>query len=281
MIKKVLKYLLAIFFISGSLQAGLVDGVSILVNNTPITLYEISEYSQKFHISTQEAVKILIQNKIEQNLIKKYNIEATDDDIENEMEKMSSASGMSIMDFKNYLEQNGIDLDKYKKDLAKKIKQEKLYQKITSARITKATKSDMETYYQNHLNLYSIPKMIEVTQYTSKSKQDLAKMINNPMLNIAGINKEDDILKSKQINPRLLFILQQTKEGNFTPILTFKNSFASFYIKRKIDVTPIPFEKVENNIFAKIMNQREKDIIKSYFDKLISEANIKIIRTPQ
>jgi len=280
-IKKVLKYLLAVFFISGSLHAGLVDGVSILVNDMPITLYEINEYSQKFNISTQEAVKILIQNKIEQNLIKKYNIEATDDDIENEMEKMSSASGMSIMDFKNYLEQKGVNFNKYKKDLAKRIKQEKLYQKITSNRIARATKSDMKAYYQNHLNLYSIPKMIEVTQYTSKSKQNLAKMINNPMLNIAGINKEDDILKSKQINPRLLFILQQTKEGNFTPILTFKNSFATFYIKRKIDVTTIPFKKVENDIFAKIMNQREKDIIKSYFDKLISEANIKIIRAPQ
>ena len=281
MIKKSVKFLFLLLFVSTISYAGLVDGVSIIVNNTPITLYEIRSLSQKLNVPTNKAVQILIQKKLEENLIKQYGITATDEDIQNELEKISARAGMSIMDFQNYLAKRGIDLDQYEKDLAQKIKQDKLYKRIASSRVKRPTEDEMRNFYKNNIGLYSVPQMIDVIQYSSNDKQSLEQMIKNPMLNIGNITKKETILKSNSINPKLLYILKMTKEGSFTPVLSLKDGFTTFYIKRKIDVQTLPFEKVQNDIYARMMDKREKDVIKSYFDKLISSAKIKVIREPR
>lgn len=281
MVKKYLGVIVLFVIFKLSLIAGLVDGVSVVVNNNPITLYEIKKYSVNFKVPIKKAVEALIREKLEENLIKKYNLSTDDTEITDEMEKISSRAGMSIVDFENYLEKKGVDIDAYKKDLAKKLTKRKLYKKIVSGKIKRADEKELKEYYQRHINLYSIPQMIQVTEYDSKDKKLLEKLIQNPMLNINGISRKEQVLKSKNLNPKLLYILQQANEGSFTPILTLKDGFVSFYIKRKINVKPISFEKVKNAIFAKIMNKREKDIIKSYFDKLVSEASIKVLREPR
>jgi len=73
----------------------------------------------------------------------------------------------------------------------------------------------------------------------------------------------------------------QTKVENFTPIFSINKKFMSLYIKRKINIKVMPFSKVKKSIFFTIMNTREKNILKSYFNKLISKAQIKIIREPK
>ncbi len=281
MIKKVLKAIFVALLFKFSLYAGLVDGVSIVVNNTPITLYEIKKFSIQHKLPIKKAIEALIREKLENNLIKKYDLQASDLEVSDEIEKISSNAGMSILDFENYLIKKGVNIDTYKKDLAKKIAQRKLYKKVVSDKIKRATDEEIKEYYQKNIDKYSIPQMVEVTEYDAKDRKTLENFIKNPMLNISGISKKDMVLKSNQINPKLLYILQQTKEGSFTPILTLKEGFVSFYVKRKINVKPIPFDRVKNAIFAEIMNKRESDIIKSYFDKLVSEANIKVIREPR
>ena len=281
MIKNFARSLFLVLLFKFGLYAGLVDGVSVVVNNTPITLYEIKKFSIQNKLPIKKAIEALIREKLENNLIKKYGLEATDLEVSDEIEKISSNAGMSIMDFENYLTKKGIDFDEYKKDLAKKIAKRKLYKKIVSDKIKRATPEELKEYYKKNINLYSIPQMVEATEYDAKDKNSLENLIKNPMLNIPGITKKDIVLKTNKINPKLLYILQQTKEGNFTPILTLKKGFVSFYVKRKINVKPIPFDKVKNAIFAEIMNKREQDIIKSYFDKLVSEANIKVLREPR
>jgi len=280
-IKNFARSLFLVLLFKFGLYAGLVDGVSVVVNNTPITLYEIKKFSIQNKLPIKKAIEALIREKLENNLIKKYGLEATDLEVSDEIEKISSNAGMSIMDFENYLTKKGIDFDEYKKDLAKKIAKRKLYKKIVSDKIKRATPEELKEYYKKNINLYSIPQMVEATEYDAKDKNSLENLIKNPMLNIPGITKKDIVLKTNKINPKLLYILQQTKEGNFTPILTLKKGFVSFYVKRKINVKPIPFDKVKNAIFAEIMNKREQDIIKSYFDKLVSEANIKVLREPR
>jgi len=280
-IKNFARSLFLVLLFKFGLYAGLVDGVSVVVNNTPITLYEIKKFSVQNKLPIKKAIEALIREKLENNLIKKYALEATDLEVSDEIEKISSNAGMSIMDFENYLTKKGVDFDEYKKDLAKKIAKRKLYKKIVSDKIKRATPEELKEYYKKNINLYSIPQMVEATEYDARDKNSLESLIKNPMLNIPGISKKDIVLKTNKINPKLLYILQQTKEGNFTPILTLKKGFVSFYVKRKINVKPIPFDKVKNAIFAEIMNKREQDIIKSYFDKLVSEANIKVLREPR
>ncbi len=280
MIKRSIKYFIIIVFLSNFSFAGLIDGISLTVNNMPITLLEISNYAQKLHIPTKGAIQVLIQEKLEQSLIKKYNITANDFEIDNYMQRISKNSGMPLKDFKGFIIKTGISLKQYRKNLAKKIEKRKLYRRITSQRIHRAGEKELETYYKKHLSLYSIPKMFEVIKYISPKSEYLAALTKDPMINLKNISQKDRILKTKQIAPELLSLFLKTKSGEFTPVLNFGKGYMVFYIKRKIDVNIIPFEKVKNKIFAKIMDAREKNTLKTYFNKLISKAQIKIIREP-
>ena len=281
MIKKSVNFLYSFIFIGTLSYAGLVDAVSVIINNSPITLYEIQKYSQQFHISPKEALQILMQEKLENELIKKYGISVDDMEIDDEIEKMSSKANMSIYDFKNYLEKKGINYRKYREDLRKKLLKNKLYKKIAQENIKRVSEKELKDYYNQHIDLYSIPDMIEVIEYDSPDKNALLQITKNPMFNSPNITKKDVVLSSKKLNPKLLYIFQQTKSGNFTPILPLNNQYIAFYIKRKINQKPLPFDKIKNAIYAEIMSKREKRVVRSYFDKLISEANIKTIREPR
>ena len=131
-IQKYAKSLFIVLLLKFSLYAGLVDGVSVVINNTPITLYEIKKFSIQHNLPIKKSIEALIREKLENNLIKKYGLQATDLEVSDEIEKISSNAGMSIIDFENYLVKKGINVDAYKKDLAKKIAQRKLYKKIVA-----------------------------------------------------------------------------------------------------------------------------------------------------
>ena len=57
-----------------SANAALVDGVSIIINKEPITLYDIHKYATRFNLSKKEALDILVRQKLEDSEIKKLAI---------------------------------------------------------------------------------------------------------------------------------------------------------------------------------------------------------------
>ncbi len=94
------------------------------------------------------------------------------------------------------------------------------------------------------------------------------------------VNVIDEKIETKNINPKLLYILNKTKEASFTPVITIADNFATFYIKKKLNIKTLPFDEVKQEIFAKLADKREKEIIREYFDKIKAEANIRMIRKP-
>ena len=63
---------LALF--SSSASAAVVDGISIIINKEPITLYDIHKYSSRFNLSKKEALDVLVRQKLEESEIKKLGI---------------------------------------------------------------------------------------------------------------------------------------------------------------------------------------------------------------
>ncbi len=281
MLKQGFKYFIIIIFLSSFSFAGLIDGISLTVNNAPITLLEISNYAKKFNIPVKVAMRALIQQKIEDALIKKYHIRANDSEIKNKIKNISTKAGMTLKGFDKFIISTGISLKQYKIDLSKKIEKRKLYKKITFSKIHKASEKDLKAFYNKHIDIYSMPSMVDVIKYISNDRNSLHSIINNPIMNLKNVFHKESILKTKELNPKILSVLLQTKVENFTPIFNINKKFMSLYIKRKINVKVMPFSKVKKSIFFTIMNTREKNILKSYFDKLISKAQIKIIREPK
>jgi len=273
-----LRVFLIWIFLINLVYAGLINAIAILVNNEPITLYDIDLKMQKEYISKKEAIDKLIEEILYKQELRKNNIEVDIFDVDNYIKRLASLNGLTPYEFKNAISARQ-DYEEFEKELKRRILHEKLVRKISAGKIKLATDEDLKIYYQNHINEFKIPKSVEVTLYMSKKRFALEKIKQNPL-----ISQQDVIVKNLTINldekisNEVKFILINTKEKSFSPIFIENKAYNMFYIIDKKGIKTIPFKEVKNKIFQIVMKQREDEFLKDYFIKLRLKADIKFLK---
>jgi hypothetical protein len=264
--------------VSGSiLQAGLVNAISIIVNDDIITLVDIDNKMTKEHISKEKATQILVDEILYKQALKKQNVSVDDMDVENYIELLAKQNKMKVYEFKNAIKQQK-DYEKFKEDIKKQILHQKLLQSIAANNLKRVSEDDMKIYYKNNISLFVKTLKTDVKVYSSLSKIDLEKIKNNPMLVNNNVNIQDMTLEDSKINPQIRYILASTKEKSFSSIFKNKKIFNMFFVVKKYDEKRIPFEEAKNKIFEVMMKKRENEYLKNYFETLKMTANIKVLR---
>ncbi|WP_024955461.1 peptidylprolyl isomerase [Sulfurospirillum arcachonense] len=260
--------------------SGIITGVSVIINNEPITLYEVYKYSEQYKISKKEALNVLVRQKLENSQIKKLNIDADIFEIDQFIENLANKNGLSQYEFLNMLKSKNINIDDYKQDVKTKIKQEKLYGRIFKEKLKAIEENELNDFYKKNPSKFKVANSFSVNIYTSQNANDLKAIQKNPMLQPESVKIENKILTSNILNNKLNAVLNDTREGLFTHILTVENIPTMFYIKEKKDLTVLPFEQVKNSIYNMLSKQQEKQVIDEYFEKMKSSASIKVVRSP-
>ena len=274
------KLLISIIFALSTIYAGLIDGIAIIVNNEPITMIEILKVSKSLNISKKKAAELLIDERLQEAEIKKLGIVVDDFELENELEKFAKKRGLTLYELREILTQKGIDWEEYKSEFKKQLLKKKFFKKIAATKLTKPEEDEIYEYYKTHIDQFSVPKYVEVIKYISKDKRALQKIMKNPMAAVQGVQIGEEKVDVSTINPKLAYLLTDTKEGEFTPIIPFGKQFLTMYIKKKIDVKPLPFEEVKNAVLSKLLEEKREKAIKDYLAKLKVSAKIKVLRLP-
>ena len=262
------------------LTARIIDAIAVLVNKESITLYEITSLSDKMHISNKKALEILIRDRLEKAEIKKRNIEISDFEFEKKFEEFIAQKGLSKNEFREILEKNNINWEKYKRDFKQQLLKTELYNEIFTQSLQKPTDEEIESYYKKNIQKFSIPNSIDVIRYISNSKRALGLIIKNPLISPIGVETKTTTLKTAFLNSKLKYLLQNTKEGSFTPIVSLGNRYLMFFVKRKRDVNYIPLKKAKNQILMEIVNKKRNEALQEYFAKLKASSKIKVLRLP-
>ncbi len=262
------------------LNAGVVDGVALTVNGKVVTMYEIVKFSEQKKVSRKDAIEALIEQRLEEAELSKQNIQIDDFDVERRIEQIAASNKMTLAQFQDALSSRLISYSEYKADVKNKMARERLFQKITYQKFAPIDEKDLKLYYENNKQEFSTPSKIEAVQYSSKDKNALARLMASPMSNESAVAKEEISIDTKTLDPSLVYILKNTKDGSFTQILPLKDEFISFYIKDKKDFSVPDFESVRNEVNEKMVAKKEEDAIKDYFEKLKASAKVKVIRLP-
>lgn len=262
------------------LNAGVVDGAALTVNGKVVTMYEIVKFSEQKKVSRKDAIEALIEQRLEEAELSKQNIQIDDFDVERRIEQIAASNKMTLAQFQDALSSRLISYSEYKADVKNKMARERLFQKITYQKFAPIDEKDLKLYYENNKQEFSTPSKIEAVQYSSKDKNALARLMTSPMSNEAAVAKEEISIDTKTLDPSLVYILKNTKDGSFTQILPIKDEFISFYIKDKKDFSIPDFESVRNEVNEKMAAKKEEDAIKDYFEKLKASAKVKVIRLP-
>jgi len=271
------RYLASLLFATTLSYGDLINGIAIIINDVPITLYDIDEKMQNNHISKKNAVDILIDETLYNEELKKYNINITIFDINEHIEKLASQNNMNLIEFKKVVETKQ-NYDVFIQQIRKQLTYQKLVLNISKGRLKVASKDDMELFYNNNKNQFAIADTIDVIFYSSNDERLLNKLKSNPMMIDKNIISQKIILKQNELNSEIKYILNNCNKNEFSDIFKSNNSVNMFYIVDKSDIKLTSFEDSKNMIYNQIMTQRQKEYLKDYFETLKITANIQVLR---
>ena len=269
---------LTLFF--SPLNASTVDGISLIINKEPITLYDIHKYATRFNLSKKEALDVLIRQKLEDSEIKKLGISADSFEVDQYIENLAISNGVSQYEFLNLIRSKNIDVAEYKEDLRSKLQRDKLYKKIISTKMQQVGDNELRAYYNDNLNEFSQASAFDVTIYSSADQQALHAIAQNPMSAVGGVELKEATFETAKTDPKLTLLLNKTAQGSFSTMVKSDQNFVLFFVKKKHNVQTIAFEDAKNYISGKLAEGKEQKAIEEYFEKLKSSANIQVVRAP-
>ncbi|MFB1645130.1 peptidylprolyl isomerase [Campylobacter molothri] len=269
------KILLSFCFFANLTSANTIDAIAIVVDKEPITTYDINEKMEKLHLSKNEALQVLINEKMEKSQMKKFGIFTSELELDNAIDKMLSQNNITLDMLKADLKTKGQTYEQFRENFKKDLEKRKLYDQI--ANTAKIDYSDIgaKKFFEQHQDKFSIFTEIAVKIYTSQNINFLESLkINKKTM----LKAENAILTPENADPRLLSLLSQVSIGDFSPILNSKNGYQIYKVENKGGMQTPDFEQIKNDVLNAYIGEQRQNYIQDYFDKLRSKINIEYLR---
>ncbi|EJC39557.1 surA N-terminal domain protein [Helicobacter pylori Hp P-28b] len=263
---------------NNTLEDKVVGGISLLVNGSPITLYQIQEEQEKSKVSKAQARDRLIAECIKNQEIERLKIHVDDDKLDQEMAMMAQQQGMDLDHFKQMLMAEG-HYKLYRDQLKEHLEMQELLRNILLTNVDTSSETKMREYYNKHKEQFSIPTEIETVRYTSTNQEDLERAMSNPNLEVPGVSKANEKIEMKTLNPQIAQVFISHEQGSFTPVMNGGGGqFITFYIKEKKGKNEVSFSQAKQFIAQKLVEESKDKILEEHFEKLRVKSRIVMIR---
>ncbi len=263
---------------NNTLEDKVVGGISLLVNGSPITLYQIQEEQEKSKVSKAQARDRLIAERIKNQEIERLKIHVDDDKLDQEMAMMAQQQGMDLDHFKQMLMAEG-RYKLYRDQLKEHLEMQELLRNILLTNVDTSSETKMREYYNKHKEQFSIPTEIETVRYTSTNQEDLERAMADPNLEVPGVSKANEKIEMKTLNPQIAQVFISHEQGSFTPVMNGGGGqFITFYIKEKKGKNEVSFSQAKQFIAQKLVEESKDKILEEHFEKLRVKSRIVMIR---
>ena len=237
---------------------------------------------QDDHLTQAKAVDALIREKLEAQEIKQRELVVTPGDVQDRIAQIAQQNNLTASQLYDAVwSTQHLSRDAFEAKLKETMLTQKLYSAIAMANMEEPGDEEMREYYRLHAEKFSHPETFDVTVYRAPAKGELQRKMDNPMLNLAEVTTQEASLPYAQLEPGLVNLLNQTKNGTFTPILPDpKGGFVSFYVRNRSLPVMQPFEQVKMQVQEEMMADKREQTLKDYFERARLNAEIKTIRLP-
>lgn len=267
------------FFVCGiCLNAQMINGIAAIVENEPITLFEVTKVKEQLKIDEQKALDLLIRDRLEQAQIKTLGINVTPFEINERVDAIAKKNGVSTSQFRMEIENRGTRFKEFKNDIEKSLLQEKLYA-IVFADIGKSiNENSARRYYENNRAEFSSFKSTSIIVFSSDNMDMLLKQRASGVEPIDGVQSRTLNLNRENISPRLAVLIASTPEKSFTQPLQSPNGFDMFYVNAKNGLYEPSFEEIKNEVLSSMYQAEQERVAQDYFNKLRAKAKVNMIR---
>ncbi|PSM53244.1 putative chaperone (SurA domain) [Campylobacter blaseri] len=270
------KFILITLFSFTLSYANIVNWVVALVNNEPITNYELVSTMEKVRVDKKTALELLIKDKLKTSELKKRGIVVSPFEIDNQIKQIAEKNGKSVNALKEDLSRQGIKFENFEQDVAKNLKEQKFFAAIFEKADKKITPENIRDFYEQNKRLFTTFDAVNVTRFASDNKADILRISKGG--SIGNTFNHKITIKKSQLDPNSQFVFMSIPNGGFTPIIPNPRGFYEvFRIDSKSGYKTLSFEEVKDDVTNQYIIQVRKKNIEEYFEKLRAQAVIEFL----
>jgi len=251
-----------------------INSIILSVDKEPITSYELDQTMKSLHVPKEQALEILINEKIENSQLRQLGIFVNDLEVEQALEKITKQNQMSIQDFKKTLKEKGQNYEEFYQNLKDDLQKRKLYERVATFAKIDYSEDGARKYFEHNKEKFTFYTSIDVYIYKANNEQILeqikAQMNTNLKPSVVTLN-------IRNTDPRLLGLLSRIGIGNFSPVLNTQNGFELYKIRNKSGGQNPDFNQVKQEVVNFYINEQRSNFVQDYFDKLRSKAQIEYL----
>lgn len=272
-----------LILLSLTLNAKIVDGVAILVQDEPITTLDIKKMMDESHLDQSKSIDLLIRKKLEEQEIKERKIEVTDDEVIDEIKNMAKQNNMTVNQFYEAVTNSeNMTSSEIQKNIKERLINQKLFQAIAFAHMEEPDEQEIKDYYELNKAKFNHPQSFTTVVYESRQKDLLQEKVDNPMFYSPEISRHDQVFEYNKIAPQLADLLEKTPLNGFSTIIpNGQGGYVSFYVQAVTKNKDANLDELKAQITNMIMADKREQVLKEYFDRARLNANIQTIRMPE
>jgi len=256
------------------LEARMVNAVALTVNGEAITTSEIAKIQRKAHVSRQQAIDLLIQDRLQKVAMK--DIDISEETIDAKIAQIANLNNISVSKMQKLLKQQGTSWSRYRESIRQAMKKERFFKEKVSRTILPPTETQLKRYYEEHKAAFVMPTSLTVTEYSSRSEKKIENFLRTG--EPKGVKSVSKTKKTQGMNPAMLAMLLSTPDGKFTKPLNAGDKWVVFKVKSKNGKRQMSFEDARNAVTGLWSKQQQRQALKDYFSKMKTEATIHVIR---
>ncbi|EGK8087619.1 peptidyl-prolyl cis-trans isomerase [Campylobacter lari] len=273
------KFLISCCFAANILYAQTLGGVAMIVENQPITLYDIEQTMKELKTDDkQKAIAFLVDNKVQQSEAKKLGIYVSTFELNEKLAQIAKGNKTDINGLQSKIEKDGLSFEVFKNKIRKDLEREKLYRSIMQNAKINIDDETLKHFYESNLDKFSTFSNIDLVVYNSTNPELLQQLAQNPMYKNSQIKSKAISLNAASLDPRLLALLNNTKIGEFTPVLNGENTYIVYFVKEKYGKNPIEFDLIKDQVSNVYTLTQKEQALKNHLDKIRANAHIEELR---
>jgi len=255
-------------------QAEMVNAIALIVNGEAVTTAEIRAVQKQMNVSKKQATDLLIQDRLQKAAMK--NVSISEDAVDSKITQIAAQNNLTVPKMQTLLKQQGTSWRKYRRSIKDHMKKEKFYKEKVAATLSRPSEDELRLFYEKNKKDFIMPKSISMIEYSSVSEDSMKKFLETKKKK--GIKSRSVKKSTKDINSALLGPILQTQNGSFTRPINDGNKYISYKIISKNGQRSMSFEDAKGAVAGKWRQQQQGKALKDYFEKLKTNADVKVIR---
>lgn len=302
-------------------DAIVVDRIVAVVNDDLITLYDLNKTLQPYEENIKalgyspekeretlfklrsDLLNRLIESKLTDQVVKRYNIEVSEEETDNALERIKESRSLTDEDLRAGLAQQGLTLEEYRKNVKHQLLRNKLVNREIKSKIV-ITEKDIEVYYDTNREKYVSEKKyhiwnisIRFPEFSDESTRGLAREKMEAVISqlnrgqtfeslaaqdsdspMAPSGADLGLFQLDELSPQLQKAVGVMKAGDFSPILETPFGYQIIYVQKIVESDVKSLEKVKFEIQEILYNEAVDNKFRAWLEDIRKRAHIKIIK---